>query len=157
MKKVTIHLVQRFNVNRHFKRSNILSIGTQMNFPMSDFSNAASIGWGITGQYEFHLGGNWNGTVTSGYLGFAESNGSTYSAVPLVVGTKLYFVSGWYGIVETGLHFYNYHLRYNYYLFRIINVQIIPGTVVRIRKVPFPGIHFTTYDNKRKNSTKNIG
>ena len=90
------------------KSSNILSLGTQLNFPMSDFSNVASTGWGVTGQYEFHLGGAWNGTVTSGYLGFAENNGTTYSAVPLVVGTKLYFVSGWYGMVETGLHFYSW-------------------------------------------------
>jgi len=90
------------------KSPNILSVGTQLNFPMSDFSNVASTGWGITGQYEFHLGGAWTGTLTSGYLGFAENNGSTYSAVPLVVGTKLYFVSGFYGMVETGFHFYNW-------------------------------------------------
>ena len=90
------------------KSSIILSLGTQLNFPMSDFSNVASTGWGVTGQYEFHLGGAWNGTVTSGYLGFAESNGYTYSAVPLVVGTKLYLASGWYGMVETGLHFYSW-------------------------------------------------
>ncbi len=86
---------------------NIVSIGTQLNFPMSDFSNAATTGWGVTGQYEFHLGGPWNGTVTSGYLGFGESNGYTYSAVPLVVGTKLYFVGGWYSLVETGVHFFS--------------------------------------------------
>ena len=90
------------------KSSNILSLGTQLNFPMSDFSDVASTGWGVTGQYEFSLGGHWTGTLTSGYLGFAENNGSTYSAVPLVVGTKLYFVSGWYGMVETGFHFYSW-------------------------------------------------
>lgn len=90
------------------KSSNILSLGTQLNFPMSDFSNVASTGWGVTGQYEFHLGGAWTGTITSGYLGFAENNGNTYSAVPLVVGTKLYLASGWYGMAETGLHFYSW-------------------------------------------------
>lgn len=86
----------------------ILTFNVPLNFPLGDFSDAAGTGYGLTADFEFGLGGSWSGTVTSGYLAFAESNGFTYSAIPLVVGAKLYLSGGWYGNLETGFHFYSF-------------------------------------------------
>ena len=90
-----------------FNHSSAIDVAFGLNFPMSSLSDAASTGWATTVRYEFSMGDSWAGTITTGYTAFGESNGLTYSAVPLNIGTKLYLVSGWYAMVETGLHFYN--------------------------------------------------
>ena len=45
--------------------------------------------------------------ITSGYLSFTDKNAQNYSAIPLMIGTKLHFTEGWYGMVETGFHFFS--------------------------------------------------
>ena len=90
-----------------YNHSMAIDVAGELNFPMSSLSNGATTGWATTARYEFNMGAGWTGTITSGYGAFAQSNNLTYSYVPLNIGTKLYFVSGWYGMVETGFHFYN--------------------------------------------------
>ena len=83
-----------------------IDVAGELNFPMSSLSNGATTGWASTARYEINLGAGFTGMITSGYGAFSQSNNLTYSYVPLLVGAKLYFVSGWYGMVETGYHFY---------------------------------------------------
>ena len=90
-----------------YNHSSALDLAFGLNFPMSSMADGASTGWETTVRYEFNMGGNWAGLISTGYMAFAENNGITYSAVPLVIGTKLYLASGWYGLVETGFHFYS--------------------------------------------------
>lgn len=83
-----------------------IDVAGELNFPMSSLSNGATTGWGATARYEINLGSGFTGMITAGYGAFAKSNNLTYSYVPVLVGAKLYFVSGWYGMIETGYHFY---------------------------------------------------
>jgi len=89
-----------------FDKSMAVDAAFELNFPMSSLSNGASTGWATTVRYEINVGQNWVLMLTTGYGAFGESNKTTYSYVPLVLGTKLYLYKGWYGMVETGYHFY---------------------------------------------------
>ena len=92
------------NSNYHYK--NAIDIAYETSYPMGSFSDAAGASWfGTTARYEFSMGKAWVGMITTGYLTFADGALTDNSAVPLMIGTKLHFTPGWYGMVETGLHF----------------------------------------------------
>jgi hypothetical protein len=96
--------------NAQLKSSTALDLSTQLNTPLGGLTNNAGAGWGTTARMEFKLSDAWSLTVTSGYMGFAEKSGATYSAVPVVAGLKLYMVGDWYAMAETGWHIYTENL-----------------------------------------------
>lgn len=101
-----ISFAQEKNDNYHY--GNAIDVAYEVSFPMGNLNDGAAASWlGTTARYEFAMGKSWVGTVTSGYLSFADQNGQSYGAVPLQIGTKLRFVAGWYGMVETGFHFFS--------------------------------------------------
>ena len=92
----------------NYKYGNAFDVAYEVSFPMGNLNNGASASWvGTTARYEFGMGKSWVGMITSGYLSFADKNGQSYGAVPLQIGTKLRLVAGWYGMVETGFHFFS--------------------------------------------------
>jgi len=92
----------------NYKYANAIDVAYEVSFPMGKLSDGSAASWaGTTARYEFNMGKGWTGMITSGYLSFATKNSQTYSAIPLMVGTKLHFISGWYGMVETGYHFFS--------------------------------------------------
>lgn len=93
--------------NKYFYH-NAIDVAYEVNFPMGTLINGAATSWtGVTARYEFNLGKGWDGTITTGYISFNSKNGQNYAAVPLMLGAKLHFVAGWYGLVETGVHFFS--------------------------------------------------
>ena len=92
----------------NYKYGNAFDVAYEVSFPMGNLINGAATSWaGVTARYEFSMGKGWVGTITSGYLSFADKSLQNYSVVPVMIGTKLHFVAGWYGMVETGVHFFS--------------------------------------------------
>lgn len=92
----------------NYKYGNAFDVAYEVSFPIGNLNDGANASWfGTTARYEFAMGKRWVGTITSGYLSFAKEGNQSYSAVPLQIGTKLRFVAGWYGMVETGFHFFS--------------------------------------------------
>lgn len=94
--------------NSLYSYSNAVDVAYETSFPMGNLSKGSAASWvGTTARYEFNLGSGFDGMITSGYLSFATSNQQSYSAIPVMVGAKYHFVAGWYGMVETGVHFFS--------------------------------------------------
>lgn len=117
MKKITFFTVVFFLVgqvsfaqekNNNYHYGNAFDVAYEVSSPMGNLNDGAAASWlGITARYEFAMGKSWVGMLTTGYLSFADKAGKSYGAVPLQIGTKLRFVAGWYGMVETGFHFFS--------------------------------------------------
>ncbi len=92
----------------NYKYGNAVDVAYEVSFPMGNLMNGATTSWtGFTARYEFNMGKGWAGTVTSGYLSFADKNQQSYSVVPVMIGAKLHVLAGWYGMVETGFNFFS--------------------------------------------------
>lgn len=101
---------KHYKYSSNYKYSNAFDVAYGVNFPMGNLlKGAATSGVGFTARYEFSMGKGsiWDGTITSGYYSFARKNNQKYSVVPIMVGTKLHLVAGWYGMVETGVNFFS--------------------------------------------------
>lgn len=105
---LTFGQVKQPAAKNNYKYSNAFDVAYEVSFPMGNLLNGATTSWaGFTARYEFSMGKGWDGTITSGYLSFAGKNNQNYSVVPVMIGTKLHFVAGWYGMVETGFDFFS--------------------------------------------------
>jgi hypothetical protein len=89
-----------------YNHSMAIDVAGEVNVPMSSLYHGATTGWATTARYEFNMGAGFTGMITSGYGSFGEDNNLTYHYVPVLVGAKLYFIGGWYGMLETGYHFF---------------------------------------------------
>jgi len=84
-----------------------LGIGGSLALPMGTFGDVVSMGFGglVKGEMGF---GSYIGTASVGYLTFGGKDVSGYksswSAIPILVGTKYSFASSFYGSVEVGLN-----------------------------------------------------
>ncbi len=88
-----------------------LGVGGGIGLPMGNFGDAAEMGFGglVRGEYPM---GDMNLTFTTGYLMFGGKEiGSpgfmiktSWSAIPLLFGSKYYFGDGLYGMAEVGLN-----------------------------------------------------
>jgi hypothetical protein len=105
---ITYGQEKQTTTNDNYKYANAIDVAYEVSFPMGNLSNGAASSWaGTTARYEFNMGKGWAGMITTGYLSFTDKNSQSYSAIPLMIGTKLHFVAGWYGMVETGFHFFS--------------------------------------------------
>lgn len=84
-----------------------LGVGGTLALPMGTFGDVASTGFGglVKGEMGF---GSMIGTASVGYLTFGAKDlggvKATWSAIPILVGTKYSFASSFYGSVELGLN-----------------------------------------------------
>jgi len=84
-----------------------LGVGGTLALPMGTFGDIASTGFGglVKGEMGF---GSYIGTASVGYLTFGAKDlgglKTTWSAIPILVGTKYSFASSFYGSVELGLN-----------------------------------------------------
>lgn len=96
------------------------SAGAELGFPMGNFSNVASAGFGISGRYEASIKDKLNWTASVGFLSFGGKAflGGTFgnvSVIPLVGGIKYYFNTandGFYATADLGLNVINYSVAY---------------------------------------------
>jgi len=68
-----------------------ISIGGNVYFPVGDWAELASIGYGGSVTYEHPLGKNIAGVIYSGYTYFGgDEEGFSWTMVPLLAGAKFY-------------------------------------------------------------------
>lgn len=88
----------------------MLSAGGNLALPMGDFGDAAGTGFGVSVTGEYGLADNIVGTVTLGYLIWAEESFGgydfSYSAIPILAGAKYYFQNNFYGYGQLGFHIF---------------------------------------------------
>jgi len=85
-----------------------ISIGGNVVFPVGDWADIASTGWGGSATYEHPLGRNIMGVIYSGYTFFDGSvEGFSWSSIPLLAGAKFYFTpkQDWYLAALLGANF----------------------------------------------------
>lgn len=76
-----------------------ISIGGNVYFPVGEWADFYSIGYGGSVTYEHPLGRNIAGVIYSGYTYFGgETEGFSWTIVPLLAGAKFYFTpkQDWY-------------------------------------------------------------
>jgi hypothetical protein len=92
-----------------FAQKQGISIGGNVYFPVGDFAEAASIGYGGSASYEHLLGKNIAGVLYSGYTVFDSEyeGGGNWTIIPLLVGAKFYFNPklDWYVAALIGVDF----------------------------------------------------
>ncbi len=85
-----------------------ISIGGNAYFPVGDWAEIASTGFGGSVTYEHPLGKNIMGVLYSGYTSFTGSEeGFDWTMVPLLAGAKFYFSpkQNWYIAALLGVNF----------------------------------------------------
>lgn len=101
-----------FSAKRASAQESFGSAGLEIALPMSDFSDAFSLGYGISGAYEYGLTDNIGVNATAGYILLSPASKvkdivkSGYM-VPIQVGANYYFdkaKSGLYAGVKVGVH-----------------------------------------------------
>ena len=69
-----------------------ISIGGNVYFPVGDWAEFASIGYGGSATYEHQLGRNMAGVIYAGYTVFnGDEEGTSWSMIPALAGVKFYF------------------------------------------------------------------
>ena len=69
-----------------------ISIGGNVYFPVGDWAEFASIGYGASTTYEHQLGRNIAGVISVAYISFSgDEEGTSWSMIPALAGVKFYF------------------------------------------------------------------
>ena len=87
-----------------------ISIGGNVYFPVGEWAEFYSVGYGGSVTYEHPLGRNIAGVIYSGYTYFGgETEGFNWTMVPLIAGAKFYFTpkQDWYMAGLLGVGFLN--------------------------------------------------
>jgi hypothetical protein len=85
--------------------------GLIVSFPMGDFGDAANTGFGGTGAFEMSFMPQLIGVGNIGYITWGtDIENASFSAVPVTVGVKYYFVPNvpFYGLGQLGLTFLSF-------------------------------------------------
>lgn len=115
MKKLfTIVLVLMISSSFLTAQKGGINIGANVYFPVGDWAEYASTGYGGTIGYEHPLGKNVLGTIYSGYTAFSGDNDLSWTFIPLMVGAKFYFSpkQNFYGAALLGANFVTAEVSY---------------------------------------------
>jgi hypothetical protein len=109
MKKLLLFLiVVLFSSTSLIAQRQGISLGGNVYFPVGNWAEIASIGYGGSITYEHPLGKNIAGVIYSGYTYFSgDEEGSSWTIIPLVAGAKFYFSPklDWYIAALLGVDF----------------------------------------------------
>jgi len=120
MKKVLVTIVALFLFVGISQAQNkmYLNIGGNVALPMGNFGDVAGTGFGGTAQFEMQFTPQLLGTATAGYITWGGKDFSTlgtkysytYSAIPILVGVKYFFMpsGGFYGHGQLGLYMFSW-------------------------------------------------
>jgi hypothetical protein len=81
-----------------------VDIAPMLSVPVGDLSNVASVGFGAELILNYPVMDNLVATGAVGYLYHLKKNNATYTAIPVMVGAKYYFVPGVFAGAELGFH-----------------------------------------------------
>ncbi len=97
-------------------------VGLNIALPMGTFGDVAGTGFGGTGTFEMEFTPQLLGTGTVGYIAWGGKDFNTgfgnwsytYSAIPILVGAKYYFMpnSGFYGHGQLGFYMLSVDIEY---------------------------------------------
>lgn len=116
MKKVLVTIVALFLFVGISQAQNkmYLNIGGNIALPMGNFGDYAGTGFGGSVQFEMQFTPQLLGTASIGYItwggkDFGDSKW-TYSAIPILVGAKYFFMpsGGFYGQAQLGLYMFSW-------------------------------------------------
>lgn len=108
MKKLfTVVVVLLISSSFMFSQKAGINIGANAFFPVGDWAEYASTGWGGSIGYEHPVGKNVLGLLYSGYTSFSGDNELSWTFIPLMVGAKFYFSpkQDFYGAALLGANF----------------------------------------------------
>lgn len=112
MKKLfLVFMVLLFSSFSLFAQRPGISVGGNVVFPIGNWAEVASIGYGGSATYEHPINRDVSGIIYSGYTYFGGKNdGYSWSMIPLVVGAKAYlnFKHDWYFAGLIGVNFATY-------------------------------------------------
>lgn len=98
-------------LNAQGKKS--LGVGLNVALPMSDFGDVAGTGFGGTAVFELEFAPQINGTATAGYISWGGKDfghfSYSYSAIPILVGVKYFFMptGGFYANGQLGFYLFS--------------------------------------------------
>lgn len=119
MKKILLAIVVVFLFVGFSQAQNkmFLNIGGNLALPMGSFGDFAGTGFGGTAQFELGFMPQMLGTATVGYITWGGKDVTvlggkysySYSAIPILVGAKYYFMpaGGFYGHGQLGLYMFS--------------------------------------------------
>lgn len=118
MKKISLLLFALMALTLAGKSQNSsfkVSVGAEVGIPTGNFSNTHGFGIGATGQFEFPVQERLSATATGGILfyngksipGASGTKFSGINIIPIRVGLKNFFTTGFYGAAQIGLGFIN--------------------------------------------------
>lgn len=100
-------------------QDNRLSLNAELALPMGDFGDAVGTGFGVTLGYEIPVSDNLGLFAQAGWMTFAGKDidlgafgtvkGPSFTAIPIQVGAKYYFMDnqeGFYAGALTGIHLF---------------------------------------------------
>jgi hypothetical protein len=115
MKKLLVTIIALFvivGISQAQNKMN-LNIGANVALPMGNFGDVAGTGFGGTAQFEMQFMPQLYGTASAGYITWGGKDFGTfsysYSAIPIMVGAKYYFMptGGFYGHGQLGLYMFS--------------------------------------------------
>ncbi|QQS36496.1 MAG: hypothetical protein IPM56_00660 [Ignavibacteriales bacterium] len=115
MKKMLLVLITVLCVAGFTSAQNKMYAGVGLNvaLPMGSFGDVAGTGFGGTGTFEMQFTPQLLGTGTVGYISWGGKDfgffSYSYSAIPILVGAKYYFMpnSGFYGHGQLGFYMFS--------------------------------------------------
>jgi hypothetical protein len=119
MKKLLVTIVALFLFVGISQAQNkmYLNIGANVALPMGNFGDFAGTGFGGTAQFEMQFMPQLLGTATAGYIAWGGKDVTllggkysySYSAIPILVGAKYYFMpaGGFYGHGQLGFYLFS--------------------------------------------------
>ena len=95
-----------------------INVSGNVYFPVGDWADYASTGWGGTVGYEHPLGKNFLGAIYSGYTAFSGTENFDWTMIPLMFGGKFYFTpkQDFYGGAMLGVNFVTANFTYTDFL-----------------------------------------
>lgn len=91
-----------------FAQKQGISLGGNVYFPVGDWADVASIGYGGSATYEHMFDKTIAGVLYSGYTVFdSDIEGGSWTIIPLLAGAKFYFNPklDWYVVALIGVNF----------------------------------------------------
>mgnify|MGYP000863002575 CR=1 FL=1 len=81
-----------------------VDVAPLLSVPVGDFSDVASLGLGAEVIVNYPVMDKLVATGAIGYLYHLEKNNATYTAIPIMIGAKYYFIPGVFAGAELGIH-----------------------------------------------------
>lgn len=119
MKKILVTIVALFLFVGISQAQNKMygNVGVNVALPMGNFGDFAGTGFGGTAQFEMQFTPQLLGTASAGYIAWGGKDfgvfSYSYSAIPIMVGAKYYFMpsGGFYGHGQLGLYLFSVDIK----------------------------------------------